>query len=76
MCIRIEGHTDNIGKQEDLQKLSQERADAIKSFLVQKGVTADRISTVGQGARYPLTDNSSDDLRSKNRRVEIVIARL
>ncbi|MBP6810683.1 MAG: OmpA family protein [Saprospiraceae bacterium] len=76
MCIRIEGHTDNIGKQEDLQKLSQERADAIKSFLVQKGVTADRISTVGQGARYPLTDNSSDDLRSKNRRVEIVITRL
>lgn len=76
MNIRIEGHTDNIGKLDDLVRLSQERAEAIKTFLVQKGIAAERITVLGQGPKFPLTDNSSDDLRSKNRRVEIVITRL
>lgn len=76
MNIRIEGHTDNIGKLDDLVRLSQERAEAIKTFLVQKGIAAERITVLGQGPKFPLTDNSSDDLRSKNRRVEIIITRL
>lgn len=76
MHIRIEGHTDNVGKYEDLVQLSQDRAEAIKSFLVQKGIAGERITVVGQGAKYPLTDNSSDELRSKNRRVEVIITKL
>jgi OmpA-OmpF porin, OOP family len=76
MSIRIEGHTDNIGKYDDLVRLSLERAEAIKAFLVKKGIAAERISVVGHGPKFPLTDNSSDDLRSRNRRVEIIITKV
>ncbi len=74
--IRIEGHTDNVGKAEDLLQLSEERAEAIKAFLVQKGVSKGRIKTIGYGPKYPLNDNSSDELRSKNRRVEFIITKI
>lgn len=74
--IRIEGHTDNIGKPEDLFRLSEERAAAIRNYLVQKGIAAERLDIVGHGPKYPLTDNTSDELRQKNRRVEIVITRI
>ncbi len=74
--IRIEGHTDNVGKAEDLLRLSEERAAAIRDFLVQKGITPGRVSIVGHGPKYPLTDNSTDDLRRQNRRVEIVITKI
>lgn len=74
--IRIEGYTDNIGRVEDLMQLSQERAEAIKIFLTGKGVDAGRIETIGYGPKKPLTDNSNDDMRSRNRRVEIVITKI
>jgi outer membrane protein OmpA-like peptidoglycan-associated protein len=74
--IRVEGHTDNIGKPEDLLRLSEERAAAIRDYLVQKGITSSRVNIVGHGPKYPLTDNSSDELRQKNRRVEIVITKI
>ncbi len=74
--IRIEGHTDNIGKAEDLFRLSEERAAAIRDFLIQKGIAAHRLDIVGHGPKYPLTDNSSDAQRQKNRRVEIVITKI
>lgn len=74
--IRIEGHTDNIGKVEDLFRLSEERATAIRDFLVQKGIASHRLDIVGHGPKYPLTDNSSDAQRQKNRRVEIVITKI
>jgi hypothetical protein len=76
MNIRIEGHTDNIGKAEDLMNLSRERAEAIKTFLVGKGIASERIDVIGQGPKFPLTDNSSDEMRSKNRRVEVIITRI
>jgi outer membrane protein OmpA-like peptidoglycan-associated protein len=76
MYIRIEGHTDNVGKAEDLMNLSKERAEAIKAFLVEKGIAGERVAVVGHGPKFPLTDNSSDDMRSKNRRVEVIITRL
>jgi outer membrane protein OmpA-like peptidoglycan-associated protein len=74
--IRIEGHTDNVGKAEDLLRLSEERAAAIKTFLIQKGVSKDRVETVGHGPKYPLNDNSTDTLRAQNRRVEFIITKI
>jgi OmpA-OmpF porin, OOP family len=76
LCIRIEGHTDNIGKAEELFRLSENRAAAIRDFLVQKGISPQRLDIVGHGPKFPLTDNSSDTLRQKNRRVEIVITKI
>jgi outer membrane protein OmpA-like peptidoglycan-associated protein len=75
LCIRVEGHTDNVGKAEDLLQLSKERAEAIKAFLVQKNIDKKRIVTVGYGAQYPLNDNSTEELRAQNRRVEFIIIR-
>jgi outer membrane protein OmpA-like peptidoglycan-associated protein len=76
MAIRVEGHTDNIGQMEDLLQLSQDRAQAVKDFLVDRGVSADRIETAGYGAQFPLTENNSDEERSQNRRVEVRITKI
>ena len=74
--IRVEGHTDSNGRPDDLLQLSEMRAAAIKTFLLQKGINPSRIETVGYGSKKPLTNNSTDELRSKNRRVEIVITKI
>ena len=74
--IRIEGHTDNVGKVEDLQKLSEDRAIAIRDFLVKKGCAGTRIETKGFGAKAPLSNNDSEESRAKNRRVEIIITKV
>jgi OmpA-OmpF porin, OOP family len=71
--VLIEGHTDNIGSEEYNQNLSEQRALAVKSALIQVGVDASRIDTVGLGESSPITDNSTEAGRLKNRRVEIVI---
>ncbi|MEJ2404790.1 MAG: OmpA family protein [Candidatus Thiodiazotropha sp.] len=71
--VLIEGHTDNIGSEEYNQKLSEQRALAVKNALIQVGVDASRIDTVGLGETSPITDNSTEAGRLKNRRVEIVI---
>ena len=76
MHIRIEGHTDNIGKVEDLQQLSEQRAIAVKTFLIEQGIAQDRIDTMGFGAQNPINDNSSEELRQLNRRVEVRITKL
>ncbi|MDO8365565.1 MAG: OmpA family protein [Saprospiraceae bacterium] len=74
--IRIEGHTDNIGKAEDLYRLSEERAAALRSFLIQKGCAPSRIEIKGLGPKFPINDNNSEELRSKNRRVEVIITKI
>ncbi len=76
LVVRIEGYTDNQGRPEDLQKLSEQRAEAIKAFLVQKGIAAARIETAGMGPAAPLNDNSSAELRALNRRTEFRIVRI
>ncbi len=76
MHIRIEGHTDNVGKAEDLMKLSQDRADAIKAFLLESRITPERITAIGHGPKFPLNDNSSEELKSLNRRVDIYITKM
>ena len=74
--IRIEGHTDNVGKAEDLLRLSEERANAIRDFLTNKGIKTSRIQTVGHGPKFPISDNSSDEQRAQNRRVEVRITKI
>ena len=76
MNIRIEGHTDNIGKLDDLIRLSEERAEAIKLFLTQKGISPNRIDVVGHGPKFPLNGNDTDESRALNRRVEVIITKL
>ena len=77
ISIRIEGHTDNQGDEELLQKLSEERAEAIKEYLVyQQRIAPLRIETIGYGASKPVNDNSSEELRKANRRVEFEIIKI
>ncbi|MEL6924551.1 MAG: OmpA family protein, partial [Bacteroidota bacterium] len=74
--LLIAGHTDNQGKAHELQQLSQQRAEAIKTYLVRKGIAKSRLETVGHGASQPLNSNANDNLREKNRRVELIITRV
>ena len=75
--LQIEGHTDSVGSQEYNLRLSQDRAESVRSYLVQAGVAGDRISQVrGLGKTLPVADNDTPEGRQMNRRVEIVISDL
>jgi outer membrane protein OmpA-like peptidoglycan-associated protein len=71
--IRIEGHTDSDGADKYNKKLSQKRADAVKAFLVQAGITEDRMEAVGYGEEKPIASNDTDEGKEQNRRVEFNI---
>jgi outer membrane protein OmpA-like peptidoglycan-associated protein len=70
--IEISGHTDNVGKKKTNLKLSQRRADAVKKYLVSKGIDASRIDAVGYGDAKPIASNDTKEGRQKNRRIEAV----
>jgi OOP family OmpA-OmpF porin len=67
------GHTDSVGSDAYNQKLSLRRAEAVKAYLVSKGIEANRVYTEGKGEKQPLADNKTADGRAKNRRVEIEV---
>ena len=67
------GHTDSIGSKAYNQKLSVRRANAVKAYLVSKGIEANRIYTEGKGKTQPIADNRTKEGRAKNRRVEIEV---
>ena len=67
------GHTDSVGTDAYNQKLSVRRAEAIKTYLVSKGMEANRVYTEGKGEKQPVADNKTADGRAKNRRVEIEV---
>jgi len=73
LAIEISGHTDNTGSDEINQKLSLDRADAVKTYLLGAGITTERIKTKGYGKTKPKASNDTDEGRSINRRVEIEI---
>jgi outer membrane protein OmpA-like peptidoglycan-associated protein len=72
--IAIEGHTDNVGKAEINQSLSEKRAAAVKAYLIGKKVDAARLSSVGYGPAQPVADNATAEGRAKNRRVEFKVS--
>jgi OOP family OmpA-OmpF porin len=65
------GHTDSIGTEQYNQKLSERRAEAVKQYLVSKGVPASKITTIGKGESQPVATNKTKEGRQKNRRVDI-----
>lgn len=67
------GHTDSVGSDEYNQKLSMRRSNAVKAYLINKGVDKTRIYTEGKGEKQPVADNSTKEGRAKNRRVEIEV---
>jgi len=67
------GHTDSIGSDAYNQKLSVRRAEAVKAYLVSKGVEPNRIYTEGKGEKQPVASNKTKEGRAKNRRVEIEV---
>jgi len=69
--IRICGYTDNTGEYADNIKTSQKRADAVKDYLVSKGINGARITTIGFGPNKPIADNRTEKGRRANRRIEV-----
>jgi len=67
------GHTDSIGKEGYNQKLSVARSEAVKAYLVSKGIEKNRVYTEGKGEKSPVADNKTSEGRAKNRRVEIEV---
>jgi outer membrane protein OmpA-like peptidoglycan-associated protein len=69
----VEGHTDSRGSDALNQQLSQARADAVRAYLVRRGVDASQVQAVGMGENQPVDDNASAEGRANNRRVEIIV---
>ena len=67
------GHTDSIGSDAYNQRLSVRRAEAVKAYLVTKGIERNRVYTEGKGEKQPVADNRTKEGRAKNRRVEIEV---
>ena len=70
--VEIQGHTDNVGKSDANQKLSEDRAASVKKALVDKGIAAARMTATGFGDTKPVADNKTDEGKARNRRVELV----
>jgi outer membrane protein OmpA-like peptidoglycan-associated protein len=71
--VRIEGHTDDVGSDDYNLQLSRRRADAVKKYLVSKGIDEKRITTVGYGKSQPKVKDTTPEARAQNRRVEMKI---
>ena len=70
--IEVAGHTDSKSDDEYNLKLSQRRAEAVRDYLISKGISADRLTAKGYGESKPIADNETEEGRFKNRRVELV----
>jgi len=73
--LKLEGHTDNVGKQDYNLKLSTKRAEAVKKYIESKGIMPSRITAEGFGSTKPIADNTTESGREKNRRVEFKIVK-
>jgi outer membrane protein OmpA-like peptidoglycan-associated protein len=72
--LAVEGHTDNVGSDEVNQKLSEQRAESVRGYLVKQGLADNTVTSRGFGKTTPVADNSSAAGRQQNRRVEIVVS--
>lgn len=73
--VEVQGHTDERGSDELNLRLGQERAEAVVAWLVARGIAADRLAAKGYGSSRPIADNTTDEGRAKNRRVELRVLR-
>lgn len=72
--LEVEGHTDDVGSDEFNQKLSEQRSDAVRTYLMEQGLNGDLITSVGFGKTVPSVPNTNAANRQKNRRVEMVVS--
>jgi outer membrane protein OmpA-like peptidoglycan-associated protein len=72
--LQVEGYTDNIGSDEYNQKLSEQRADSVRDYLVSQSVPDGNITAQGYGKTHPIADNSTNSGRAQNRRVQLVVS--
>ncbi|MCE5311308.1 MAG: OmpA family protein, partial [Acidobacteriales bacterium] len=72
--LEIEGHTDSTGSDELNQRLSEQRASTVRSYLIDQGLSPDSITSRGFGKTMPVADNSTATGRQQNRRVEIIVS--
>lgn len=70
-AIRVTGHTDSTGGSELNQRLSEQRADSVRQYLISQSVASGRVQTAGYGPRYPIASNDTASGREANRRVEL-----
>jgi OOP family OmpA-OmpF porin len=70
--VEVAGYTDSRGTDEYNQNLSVRRADAVRTYLIGKGIPEDRLTAKGYGESNPVADNDTDEGRTENRRVELV----
>jgi len=75
ITVEVQGYSDNIGSEKNNIKMSQMRADAVKNYLVARGISADRISSAGYGSANPIGDNKDAAGRAMNRRIEFKVFR-
>lgn len=72
--LAVEGHTDSVGGDEYNQKLSEQRADSVRSYLLEQGLTPDQVTATGFGKTQPVASNDTAQGRQQNRRVELVVS--
>jgi outer membrane protein OmpA-like peptidoglycan-associated protein len=72
--LQVEGYTDSVGSDDYNQKLSENRADAVRNFLITQGVQTDNITSTGYGKAKPVADNGTSAGRAQNRRVQLVVS--
>ena len=71
--IKIIGHTDNVGNDNDNLTLSQNRANAVVNALIKLGINPSRLTSEGKGESMPIADNTSEEGKSQNRRTEFIV---
>jgi OOP family OmpA-OmpF porin len=71
--VEIQGHTDSQGRESTNLKLSQKRAESVRTYLIKKSVGSERMTAKGYGKTVPIADNRTSAGRAQNRRVEFVI---
>lgn len=70
--IEVAGHTDSRGSDQYNMRLSQQRAETVRNYLISKGIAADRLTAKGYGESQPIADNATEEGRFRNRRVELI----
>jgi OOP family OmpA-OmpF porin len=73
VVVEVGGHTDSVGSEAYNQGLSERRADAVRDYLMSKGVKASRLTARGYGESRPVASNDTEEGRAENRRVELVV---